>query len=114
MLEHGVSEDEARKQINLFSAPAGASEHHTGLCVDVVDDAHKDYELSQNFEDRPAFEWLSKNAHKYGFILRYPKDKIDITTYDYEPWHYRFVGVYAATYMYENDLTLEEFLGKVN
>ena len=114
MIEHGVSEAEARKQINLFSAPAGASEHHTGLCVDVVDEAHKDSELSQQFEYRPAFEWLSENAHKYGFILRYPKDKIDITTYDYEPWHYRFVGVYAATYMYENDLTLEEFLGKVN
>ena len=114
MNENNVSEDEAKKQIELFSARPGTSEHHTGLCVDLVDEKSKTYELSQRFEETAAFKWLSENAHKYGFILRYPKNKTDITKYEYEPWHYRFVGVEVATFMHEQGFTLEEFLGKVN
>ncbi len=109
----GISEEEARKSAEFFSAPPGASEHHLGLCVDVVDIGHEDKELSEIFAETPAYEWLSKNAHKYGFILRYPDNKTDITKYSYEPWHYRFVGVQAATIIYNDELTLEEFLGDV-
>ena len=114
MNENDVSELEAKNQIELFSARPGTSEHHTGLCADLVDEKSKNYELSQRFEETAAFKWLSKNAHKYGFILRYPKDKTNITKYEYEPWHYRFVGVQAATFIYEQGFTLEEFLGKTN
>ncbi len=110
-LKKGISEEQAKANAELFSAPAGASEHHLGLCVDVVDKAHSHKELSEIFEDTPAFEWLSKNAHKYGFILRYPNNKTNITKYSYEPWHYRFVGAYAASIIYNDGLTLEEFLG---
>ena len=111
---YDVSEEEAREQVLLTSAPAGASEHHTGLCVDLVEKRGVAYELDESFEETEAFAWLSKNAHKYGFILRYPKDKTDITKYSYEPWHYRFVGVHASTIIYEDGLTLEEYLAKVD
>ena len=114
MKEYIVSEEEAKKQTLLTSAPAGSSEHHTGLCVDIVDKKSVNRELSESFENTEAFAWLSKNAHKYGFILRYPEDKTDITKYSYEPWHYRFVGVYAATIIYEDGITLEEYLAEIN
>ena len=106
-----ASEEEAKAFVALTSAPAGGSEHHTGLCVDLVRKGSP--YLSENFEDTDAFDWLSQNAHKYGFILRYPKDKIDITKYSYEPWHYRFVGVYAANIIHEDGITLEEYLAEV-
>lgn len=112
--ENDVSYDEAKAEILLTSAPAGKSEHHTGLCVDLVEKDRQSYELDESFEDTPAFEWLSKNAHKYGFILRYPENKTDVTKYSYEPWHYRFVGLYAAEIIYEDGITLEEFLGNLN
>ena len=111
---NGVSEEEAIEQTLLTSAPAGASEHHTGLCVDLVEKRSIAYELDESFESTEAFRWLSQNAHKYGFILRYPKDKTEITKYSYEPWHYRFVGVYAASIIYEDNITLEEYLADVN
>ena len=110
MDEHDVSEEEARKQVILTSAPAGMSEHHTGLCVDLVEKRAAERDLDESFEETEAFAWLSQNAHKYGFILRYPKDKTDITKYSYEPWHYRFVGIYAANIIYEDSITLEEYL----
>lgn len=114
MRDYGVDKEEAVKQVLLTSAPAGASEHHTGLCVDVVEKRSVNRELDESFEETEAFAWLSQNAHKYGFILRYPKDKTNITKYSYEPWHYRFVGVYAATIIYEDNITLEEYLADVN
>ena len=114
MSKHDVSEEEALEQVLLTSAPAGNSEHHTGLCVDLVEKRGVNRELNETFEETEAFAWLSENAHKYGFILRYPKDKTNITKYSYEPWHYRFVGVYAATIIYEDNITLEEYLADVN
>ena len=110
MAEYDVSEEEAEAQTLLTSAPAGKSEHHTGLAVDLVDKRLESQELDESFEQTEAFKWLSKNAHKYGFILRYPENKTDITKYSYEPWHYRFVGVYAASIIHEDGITLEEFL----
>lgn len=88
------------------SAKAGHSEHQTGLAVD-VEGSNKDYD---NFELSKEFEYMKNNAHKYGFILRYPKGKEFITGFKYEPWHYRYVGEYAAKYIYNYNLTLEEYL----
>lgn len=91
-----------------YSAPPGASEHETGFAIDIVS---KDYtKLDSGFENTKAFTWLKENSYKYGFILRYPKDKVNITKYSYEPWHYRYVGVSHATQIMENDLCLEEYL----
>lgn len=110
MQNNNVSEEDAEAQTLLLSAPAGKSEHHTGLCVDLVEERGANRELDESFEETEAFAWLSKNAHKYGFILRYPEDKTNITKYSYEPWHYRFVGIEAAHIIYEDGITLEEFL----
>lgn len=87
------------------SAPPGHSEHQTGLAVDVMG-SNLDYD---EFESSMEFPWMKENAHKYGFILRYPKGKEEITGFKYEPWHYRYVGVETATYLYTNHLTLEEY-----
>ncbi|MDO4963670.1 MAG: M15 family metallopeptidase [bacterium] len=90
---------------NLASAKAGHSEHQTGLAVDVSDKS-LDYD---NFESTREFNWMINNCYKYGFILRYPKAKFDVTGFKYEPWHYRYVGVNEALYIYKNNITLEEY-----
>lgn len=88
------------------SAKPGHSEHQTGLAID-VEGENKDYD---NFEDTKEFLWMKDNAHRFGFILRYPKGKEHITGFKYEPWHYRYVGVDVAYEIYEKNLTLEEYL----
>jgi len=90
---------------DMASARAGHSEHQTGLAIDIAD-LSLDYD---NFENTKEFTWVKHNAHKYGFILRYPKAKFHITGFKYEPWHYRYVGIDVATYIYINNLTLEEY-----
>jgi len=90
---------------DMASARAGHSEHQTGLSVDIAD-LSLDYD---NFEKTKEFNWVKENAHKFGFIMRYPKAKFHITGFKYEPWHYRYVGVDIATYIYINNLTLEEY-----
>jgi len=90
---------------DMASARAGHSEHQTGLAVDVADKS-LDYD---NFEKTKEFIWMKDNAHKYGFILRYPKASFHITGFKYEPWHYRYVGIDIATYIYKNNLKLEEY-----
>ena len=87
------------------SARPGHSEHQTGLSVDVMG-SNQDYDL---FAESIEFNWMKENAHRYGFILRYPSGKEKITGFKYEPWHYRYVGVDVATTIYENDWTLEEY-----
>lgn len=89
-----------------WSARAGHSEHQTGLALDVG--VQTAYAVGK-FESSREFTWMKENSYKYGFILRYPKGKEHITGYSYEPWHYRYVGVEAATYIYENDITFEEY-----
>lgn len=89
-----------------WSARAGHSEHQTGLALDVG--VQTKYSNSK-FENSKEFTWMKENSYKYGFILRYPKDKTHITGYGYEPWHYRYVGVEVATYIYEHDITFEEY-----
>jgi D-alanyl-D-alanine carboxypeptidase len=92
----------------LYSAVPGASEHQTGLAMDVSCKSLR-YDLSTRFSETPEGIWLSQNAHLYGYIIRYPKGKGNITGYAYEPWHIRYVGKGLAKYIYENDLTLEEY-----
>lgn len=92
-------------QANKIAAKAGFSEHQTGMAIDI-----QTYGSSaKTFEEFDEFKWLQNNAHKYGFILRYPKDKEYLTGYEYESWHYRYVGVEVATYIYENNITFDEY-----
>ncbi len=105
----GMSQAEAEAMASTYSARAGESEHQTGLCFDFTTYSMGGA-LNENFENQKAFAWLEENAYKYGFILRYPKDKVDITGYDYEPWHYRFVGRQAASEMHVEGKCLEEYL----
>ncbi|MGM9684076.1 MAG: D-alanyl-D-alanine carboxypeptidase family protein [Eubacteriales bacterium] len=96
-----------------YSARPGTSEHQSGLCLDFTT-ASIDYGVLNVFENTDAFDWLSKNAYKFGFILRYPSDKVDITGYTYEPWHYRFVGRTAATEIYNSGICFEEYIATLN
>ncbi len=89
---------------DTYSARPGHSEHQSGLAFDLNHIAH-------NFAYLPEGIWVAENCHKYGFIVRYPKDKQHITGYIYEPWHIRYIGVEKATAVYESGLCLEEFLG---
>ena len=92
-----------------YNAEPGASEHQTGLAIDICiyreNNCYIEHEISE-FEE---IKWLHKNAHRFGFILRYPKDMEDITGYNYEPWHFRYVGN-KASYIYYNNLTLEDYI----
>lgn len=90
----------------------GSSEHEAGLSIDF--NTYSYLSLDEGFENTNAGTWLKNNAYKYGFILRYPNDKEDITGIEYEPWHYRFVGVDAAYYIYSHNLCLEEFNELIN
>ncbi len=90
------------------SARPGHSEHQTGLAVD-VSGSNDDYNL---FAESKEFLWMKDNAHKYGFILRYPQGKEKITGFKYEPWHYRFVGIEVAQIIYDENITLEEYYDK--
>ena len=101
-------ENDGIKEADTYSARPGYSEHQTGLCVDVYD-GEIDY---TNFEKSDSYNWMQENAYKYGFILRFPKGKENLTGYQYESWHYRYVGKKIAKYIKENDLTLEEYYAK--
>ncbi len=90
----------------------GASEHQVGLALDITSDTYTT--LTQGFADTEAGKWLAQHSYEYGFILRYPDGKEDITGISFEPWHFRYVGKTAAKYMYDNDLTLEEFTTQLN
>ena len=90
-------------------AKPGFSEHQTGLAVDIGFYKEGKYVPKFEIEDfETQFKWLKENAHKYGFIVRYPENKEDITGYIYEPWHLRYVGS-RALFLFENNLTLEEY-----
>ena len=99
------------KTTNLRSAYPGRSEHHTGLAIDVTSQS-MGWGLSQDFINYPEGKWINEHCAEYGFIVRYPKGKTDITGYAYEPWHIRYVGTEAAKEIMEKGITLEEYLGK--
>lgn len=90
-----------------YVAKPGHSEHQSGLAVDI---STLDSGLITNFDKTDVFTFLENNAHKFGFILRYPKNKENITGYKYEPWHYRYVGTPLSTAIYNSSLTLEEYI----
>ena len=92
-------------------AVPGTSEHQLGLAVDIVDTANQHLDESQETTD--VQKWLLQNSWKYGFILRYPSDKSDITGIIYEPWHYRYVGKDAAKAIYEEGICLEEYVARL-
>lgn len=98
--------EDAKKQVQA----AGCSEHQTGLAIDFTDDP-SNAQPTTEFGKTDAGKWLYEHAHEYGFILRYPEGKEDITGYTYEPWHYRYVGAETATAIYEQgpDTTFEEY-----
>ena len=89
---------------DTFSARPGNSEHQTGLAFDIG-------QISDSFGETKSGKWLAENCHLYGFIIRYPKGKQNITGYKYEPWHVRYLGVDIATKVKNSGLTLEEYLG---
>lgn len=105
-VDKGYSKVDATIEASTIILPPGTSEHNAGLAMDICS-------LEQNFEDTEEFEWLCENAADYGFILRYPKDKQDVTQIIYEPWHWRYVGVEAAKEMKASGQCLEEYLGVV-
>lgn len=105
-----LSYEEAYKKSASVVAPAGQSEHQTGLAVD-VSSKEVDYGLSERFKDTEAYAWLSENAYKYGFIIRYTEDKQYITGIIYEPWHLRYVGDIAED-IYLSGLSFEEYIAQ--
>lgn len=102
----GMSYTEAENETEKSIAKSGHSEHQTGLAADITSDG-------THCSDSIVYSWLENNAYKYGFILRYPADKIDITHTNYEPWHYRYVGCKAAYAMRAKGLCLEEYLAMI-
>lgn len=99
----GYGATQAQKLAEQWVAPPGTSEHQIGIAVDINADKEKS-------KSDDVYAWLHKNSYKYGFILRYPSNKTEITGTIYEPWHFRYVGIEAATEIYNNDLCLEEYM----
>lgn len=93
------------KEADKIAARAGYSEHETGYTIDMYSKGS----TQSDFQNTEAYEWLIKNAHRFGFIQRYPLDKENVTGYSFESWHYRYVGIDAATYIYENNITFDEY-----
>ena len=102
---------DGKANADRYSARPGYSEHQTGLAFDIGEVGRQDLWLTEEFGETPAGQWLVNNAHKYGFILRYPKGKEEITGFMYESWHFRYLGKDIAVKVYESGLTLEEYLG---
>ena len=105
---YGYSDADARKKAATIVAPPGTSEHQMGWAVDIVDASYQ--VLNEKQATMPAQMWLMEHSWEYGFILRYPESKTDVTGIIYEPWHYRYVGKELAAELHECGLTLEEYL----
>lgn len=102
----GLSKHDAEKEAKLWVAEPGYSEHQLGLAVDINSE---DENLCSSWD---VYAWLAEHCHEYGFILRYPEDKTEITGIDYEPWHFRYVGKAAAKEIMESGMCLEEYIEK--
>lgn len=103
LVDQGKTNEQAVAEAKLLVAQPGESEHQTGLAIDIGSDVSDE-------DQQAVWDFLKDNAYKYGFIIRYPEEKKDITGIDYEPWHLRYVGVEAATEMHETGQCLEEYL----
>lgn len=108
-MANGLDEAAAKEKVLTYSAFPGTSEHQTGLCCDM----HNLGAADQAFANKEAYTWLKENCWKFGFIIRFPEGKEDITGYEFEPWHYRFVGRYTAEKIHNEGLCLEEYLEKL-
>lgn len=104
----GYSESEAIKKANVSRTFTGTSEHNTGFGFDILEKGN--WTLTESFDKTPQFKWLMENAENYGFILRYQKDKTDITGIMYEPWHFRYVGTQHAKEINSKNMCLEEYI----
>lgn len=100
--------NDTKKNVDTYSARPGHSEHQSGLTVD-VDNISSNF---NDFESTDEFIWMQQNAYKYGFILRYPKEKQEITGYSYESWHYRYVGKKIASYIKKHNITFDEYYAR--
>lgn len=109
-LSTASSREEAEEQAAFWVARPGASEHQAGLAVDIVDKSHQT--LDEGQEETAVQKWLMEHCAEYGFILRYPTEKSELTGVGYEPWHYRYVGAEAAGEIMDQGLCLEEYLGE--
>ena len=117
-----LSDSEIKQKVLTYSAYPGTSEHQSGLCVDLMSTKmtklvnygrETDTEGDLGFAETEAYTWLMQNAYKFGFIIRYPQNKTALTGYSYESWHYRFVGREAASSIYAQGITLEEYLKQI-
>lgn len=111
-MRQGMSRTDALEKTYEQVMPAGHSEHETGLALDIT--VSQNTALDETQANEPGIIWLHENCWKYGFILRYPQDKEEITQISYEPWHFRYVGHETAEFLYKNNLTLEEFYEYLN
>lgn len=105
-MEQGMGKTEATQKAAERILPPGTSEHNAGLAMDIIT-----ADSSANFQNTREYAWLDAHAADYGFVLRYPEDKVDVTRVIYEPWHWRYVGVDAARAMKASGQCLEEYLG---
>ena len=104
------TEEQVIALVKTYSCPPGTSEHQTGLCTDMHNWPTAGRYMAAEFSASPAGQWLQENCYKFGFILRFPEDKTDVTGITFEPWHFRYVGRYHATRMHELNMCLEEYL----
>lgn len=111
----GYSLEQAQNMTLAYSQLPGSSEHHTGLAVDIIDTAFLNdrQDLYDDVDQLISQQWLINHAVDYGFILRYPKTKVNWTGINYEPWHFRYVGQENAVYMTKNGLSLEEYIERL-
>jgi len=110
-LSYGLSEEAALAEAKRWVAPPGTSDHHTGLALDIVTPEHQ--VLNHAFFNTPAGQWMAEHSWEYGFVVRFPEDKQDITGITYEPWHLRFVGKEHAAEMHKNNECLEEYVARL-
>jgi len=113
-LYEGRVKQRGKEETDKYVAAAGNSEHQTGLAADITNKQGKKGILNSDFGQTKEGKWLKKNAHKYGFIVRYPLGKEKLTGYNYEPWHIRYVGNKTSKSIYEKGIVLEEFIQKEN
>lgn len=107
-LRKGFNREQATEQASKWVTTPGTSEHEIGLSLDIIDNNYQI--LDENQENTPVQKWLMEHCYEYGFILRYPTEKRDITKINYEPWHYRYVGVKDAMIIKEKGYCLEKYI----
>ncbi len=111
-LSYGLSREQAEIEAAKWVAPPGTSDHHTGLALDIVTPSYQT--LDFGFAETDAAKWMAAHAYEYGFVLRFPEDKQEITGIVFEPWHYRYVGKEHAAVIQEKGLCLEEYVAETN